>query len=256
MDIALKDAEAQSKTAEDGSRDFNSSQGLSTMTSLLSKVPGTGDLARQAADLQAMSDVQERTTARPPVGFDVDRKFAGPPGSQGGPPGPNIPGTNIDPMKTAAQIYPYVFPVFTLSPLDRLSSLKTCPESVPHIDMFQGSMHPLKQAMLTLDLNSSILEFRDRVVKIVNATIEKIPGLEALVEKISETLTLFVLSLLAPYIRPIINAVSTQLKAGSGGVIDASGKHQYEPWTDPHCSDPTRMYISKMDLAPCYLLRQ
>ena len=64
-------------------------------------------------------------------------------------------------------------------------------------------------------------------------------------EKISETLTLFVLSLLAPYIRPIINAVSTQLKAGSGGIIDASGKHQYEPWTDAHCSDPTHSMLSK-----------
>lgn len=83
------------------------------------------------------------------------------------------------------------------------------------------------------------------MVKLIHSTIEKIPGLEALVEKISETLTLFVLSLLAPYIRPIINAVSAQLKAGSGGVIDASGKHQYEPWTDPYCSDPTHSLLSK-----------
>lgn len=119
MDIALKDAEAQSKTSDDGSRDFNSSQGLSTMTSLLSQVPGTGDLARQAADLQAMSDVQERKTNGPPFGADVDAKFAGPPGSSGGPPGPNIPGTNIDPMKTAAQIYPYVLFGVYVFPLDQ-----------------------------------------------------------------------------------------------------------------------------------------
>ncbi len=115
MDIALKDAEAQSKTSEDGSRDFRSSQGLSTMTSLLSRIPGTEDLAQQATNLQAMSDVQERETTEPP---SVDTRFAGPPGSLGGTPGPNIPGTNIDPMKTAAQIYPYVFsassfPTFT-----------------------------------------------------------------------------------------------------------------------------------------------
>ena len=109
MDIALKDAEAQSKTSGDGSRDFNSSQGLSTMMSLLSQVPGTGDLARQAADLQEMSDVQERESSEPFFGAGMDMRFEGPPGSQGGPPGPNIPGTNIDPMKTAAQIYPYVF---------------------------------------------------------------------------------------------------------------------------------------------------
>ena len=119
MDIALRDAEAQSKTSEDGSRDFKSSQGLSSMTSLLSQVPGTGDLARQAADLQVMSDVQERTIAGPLGGSDLDKKFAGPPGSQGGPPGPNIPGTNIDPERTAAQIYPYVFSVSTLPPLDK-----------------------------------------------------------------------------------------------------------------------------------------
>ena len=90
-----------------------------------------------------------------------------------------------------------------------------------------------------------ILEFRDKVVKAISATIEKIPGLEAVVEKITDTLTLFVLSLLAPFIRPIINAVSAQLKNGSSAVIDTSGKHQYEPWTDPHCSDPTHSMLSK-----------
>lgn len=83
------------------------------------------------------------------------------------------------------------------------------------------------------------------MARAISATIEKIPGLEALVEKITETLTIFVLSLLAPFIRPIINAVSAQLKAGSSGVVDASGKHQYEPWTDPHCSDPTHSLLSK-----------
>lgn len=83
------------------------------------------------------------------------------------------------------------------------------------------------------------------MVRAISATIEKIPGLEALVDKITETLTIFVLSLLAPFIRPIINAVSAQLKSGSSDVVDASGKHQYEPWTDPHCSDPTHSLLSK-----------
>lgn len=89
------------------------------------------------------------------------------------------------------------------------------------------------------------MEFRDKVVRAISATIEKVPGLEALVEKVTETLTIFVLSLLAPFIRPIINAVSAQLKNGSSGVVDASGKHQYEPWTNPHCSDPTHSLLSK-----------
>ena len=90
-----------------------------------------------------------------------------------------------------------------------------------------------------------ILVFRDKVVRSISAIISKIPGLEALVDKITETLTVFILSLLAPFIRPIINGLTTQLQAGSSAVVDSSGKHQYEPWTDPHCTDPTHSMLSK-----------
>lgn len=90
-----------------------------------------------------------------------------------------------------------------------------------------------------------ILVFRDKVVRTISSIIEKIPGLEALVDKITETLTIFILSLLAPFIRPIINVVSKQLQTGSGGVVEASGKHQYEPWTNPQCTDPTHSLLSK-----------
>ncbi|KAL9599491.1 MAG: hypothetical protein Q9219_003830 [cf. Caloplaca sp. 3 TL-2023] len=207
LDTALGSAQAQSKPsggARSGTAGDHSQ--LSSMTSLLSQMPGAGGFCQQAEQLQAQSDAQEQANMAsrsstagahpgPPV---YDTNFPAPPGSQGGPPGPGIPGmsASFDPIKTAAQIYP-------------------------------------------------ILEFRDRVAKAISATIEKIPGLEALVEKITERLTLFVLSLLAPFIRPIINAVSAQLKAGSSTVVDASGKHQYEPWTDPHCSDPTHSLLSK-----------
>jgi hypothetical protein len=82
-------------------------------------------------------------------------------------------------------------------------------------------------------------------VKAINATIAKIPGLEALVQKISETLTLFILSLLAPFVRPLIDKVSASLKMGSTGVINASQKAQYGPWNDPYCTDPTHSMLSK-----------
>lgn len=90
-----------------------------------------------------------------------------------------------------------------------------------------------------------ILEFRDKVVKAINATIAKIPGLEDLVEKISETITLFIMSLLAPFVRPIIEAVSESLKKGSSTVINASANQQFEPWDDPHCTNPTHSMLSK-----------
>ncbi|KAH8696627.1 HET-C domain protein HetC [Talaromyces proteolyticus] len=90
-----------------------------------------------------------------------------------------------------------------------------------------------------------ILQFRDKVVRRINSIIEKIPGLEALVEKITETVTLFVFSLLAPFIRPLIKVASKSLQTGSLGVVESSGKHQYEVWSDPHCSDPTHSMLSK-----------
>ncbi|KAI1004450.1 hypothetical protein K3495_g3763 [Podosphaera aphanis] len=100
---------------------------------------------------------------------------------------------------------------------------------------------PVKTAMKIYP----ILEFRDKVVKGINKTIAKIPGLESLVEKISETLTLFILSLLSPYIRPIIDAASKTLKIGSTTVIEASANAQFEPWNDPYCTDPTHSMLSK-----------
>ncbi len=90
-----------------------------------------------------------------------------------------------------------------------------------------------------------ILEFRDKIVKSINNMISKIPGLEKLLEHISETLTSFVLGLLAPFIRPIINQVTKVLKDGSSGVISASSNSQLEPWKDPRCDNPTHSMLSK-----------
>ena len=90
-----------------------------------------------------------------------------------------------------------------------------------------------------------ILEFRDKIVKAISRGIAKVPGLEKLLETISERLTAFILGLLAPFIRPIINQVSKTLKDGSSGIISASAKSQLEPWENPRCSDPTHSMLSK-----------
>lgn len=90
-----------------------------------------------------------------------------------------------------------------------------------------------------------ILEFRDRIVRAISNTISKIPGLESLLDKISETLTAFILGLLAPFVRPIINQVSKVLKNGSSEIISSSAKSQFEPWSNPRCDNPTHSMLSK-----------
>ncbi|KAL1634877.1 hypothetical protein SLS56_001958 [Neofusicoccum ribis] len=187
-----------------GKRSTGGSSGgdVEALTSLLSKIPGTGSLCQEAVQLKASSDAQAAENARMGGGnyssSRADPTFNAPPGSVGGPPGPGIPGMNpnFDPQSVVPKIYP-------------------------------------------------ILEFRDKVVRAISSVISKIPGLEALVEKISERVTMFVFALLAPFVQPLIQAASKQLKTGSSAVIDASGKHQYEPWTDPYCTDPTHSLLSK-----------
>lgn len=90
-----------------------------------------------------------------------------------------------------------------------------------------------------------ILSFRDKVVRSISATISKIPGLEKMIDTITEKVTLFVMGLLAPFIKPIIASASTALKQGSGAVIDSSANQQYLVWTDPSSSDPTHSMLSK-----------
>jgi len=108
-------------------------------------------------------------------------------------------------------------------------------------DQNRGGYNPLE----TIKAIYPILLFRDNIMRSIEAAIEKIPGLTALVEKISDTLSVFILSLLAPFIRPLIARASLELKEGSGAVIDSSAKHQFEPWTDPFCTDPTHSLLSK-----------
>ncbi|KFY12851.1 hypothetical protein V492_03629 [Pseudogymnoascus sp. VKM F-4246] len=106
-------------------------------------------------------------------------------------------------------------------------------------------MSPDFDAQKTIARIYPILEFRDKIVKSINATIAKIPGLEKLVETISEKITVFIMSLLAPFIRPIIEKVSKALQDGSGAVVKSSADQQFIPWNDPHSSDPTHSMLSK-----------
>ncbi|KAL9117543.1 MAG: hypothetical protein Q9187_005921, partial [Circinaria calcarea] len=216
LDIALGDSQAQTKRTEDsGARSFGApGEQASYFTGLLSQVPGAGLLCKQAEQLQAQSLAQQQAVSS---GKDMNDPYYG--NTRSSKPGPGLQASQG----------------FQAPP----GSMGGPPG--PGIPGMSPTFDPVETAKKIYP----ILEFRDKVVRIISATIEKIPGLEALVEKITETLTLFILSLLAPYIRPIINAVSKQLKAGSSSVVDASGKHQYEPWTDPHCTDPTHSLLSK-----------
>lgn len=82
-------------------------------------------------------------------------------------------------------------------------------------------------------------------MRTVSNLVEKIPGLERVLEYVQEKVTLFVMALIAPFVQPIIKAVSASLKLGNNTVVDSSKKTQFEVWTDPQSSDPTHSMLSK-----------
>ncbi|KAI0254644.1 heterokaryon incompatibility protein Het-C-domain-containing protein [Lactifluus subvellereus] len=88
-----------------------------------------------------------------------------------------------------------------------------------------------------------VLSFRDSVVKKIEVTIEKIPGLGSLIEKITDSISTLVFTTLDPYLGPILKTASSQLMAASSEVINTHD--QYEVFNDPQASDPTHSFLSK-----------
>ncbi|ESK92001.1 heterokaryon incompatibility protein het-c [Moniliophthora roreri MCA 2997] len=88
-----------------------------------------------------------------------------------------------------------------------------------------------------------VLSFRDSVAKKIEKTIEKIPGLGPLIEKLMDSISVFVFTTLEPFLKPILQTATTGLSTASGEVIDTHD--QYEVFNDPRASDPTHSFLSK-----------
>ncbi|KAK0122942.1 hypothetical protein ONS96_009965 [Cadophora gregata f. sp. sojae] len=101
------------------------------------------------------------------------------------------------------------------------------------------------QAQQTLKDMYPILEFHDQVMKGVTEVISKVPGLDELLENMTGALQIFVFSLLAPYVTPIIAQARVELKSTSEGVLKTSEKGQYEVFENDKSTDPTHSMLSK-----------
>ncbi|PPR00750.1 hypothetical protein CVT24_000775 [Panaeolus cyanescens] len=88
-----------------------------------------------------------------------------------------------------------------------------------------------------------VLTFRDSVAKKISKTIEKIPGLGSLIEKLMDGISVFVFTTLEPFLKPILKSATSGLQSASGEVIDTHD--QYEVFNDPRASDPTHSFLSK-----------
>lgn len=90
-----------------------------------------------------------------------------------------------------------------------------------------------------------IMEFHDEIMQSISEFIDKIPILPEILEELQNQLNVFVFSLLAPYILPIISQIKEELETGSSEIIASSREKQHIVFNDDYCSDPTHSMLSK-----------
>ncbi|KAH0550880.1 hypothetical protein GP486_007757 [Trichoglossum hirsutum] len=90
-----------------------------------------------------------------------------------------------------------------------------------------------------------ILEWHDELMQTISEAIEKIPVLPELIEQVTDEINIFVFSLLAPFVLPIINQVKSELATGSSEIIQSSKDKQLIVFRDDNSSDPTHSMLSK-----------
>lgn len=89
------------------------------------------------------------------------------------------------------------------------------------------------------------IEFHDEILQNVTEAIEKIPILPQIVEQLEEQLSVFVFSVIAPFVVPVINQVKNELRTGSDEIIQSSENEQLIVFNDDESTDPTHSMLSK-----------
>ncbi|KAI0391457.1 Het-C-domain-containing protein [Xylariaceae sp. FL0594] len=90
------------------------------------------------------------------------------------------------------------------------------------------------------------IEIHDDLMKRISEVIEKdFKLLGDIVSQIEEQLTMWVFTIIAPFVLPVINQVKNELATGSSEIIESSRREQHIVFEDSNCSDPTHSMLSK-----------
>ncbi|KAL2891278.1 Heterokaryon incompatibility protein Het-C [Ceratocystis lukuohia] len=89
------------------------------------------------------------------------------------------------------------------------------------------------------------IEFHDSILKSISTAIEKIPILPKIIEQLEEQLSIWVFSIIAPTIVPIVQQLRSEMKTGSDEIISSSEAAQHIVFNDDESSNPTHSMLSK-----------
>lgn len=89
------------------------------------------------------------------------------------------------------------------------------------------------------------IEFHDELLQSISEAIDKIPVLPKIIEQLEEQLSIFVFSIIAPFIIPVIDQVKNELATGATEIIETSKQEQLIVFHDDGSTDPTHSMLSK-----------
>lgn len=89
------------------------------------------------------------------------------------------------------------------------------------------------------------ITYHDEILQKITEAVEKIPVLPQMIEQLEDQLSVFVFSVIAPFVVPVIQQIQAELATGSSEIIQSSQAEQHIVFNDDDCSDPTHSMLSK-----------
>ncbi|EPE06015.1 nima-interacting protein [Ophiostoma piceae UAMH 11346] len=89
------------------------------------------------------------------------------------------------------------------------------------------------------------ITYHDEILQNITEAVEKIPVLPQMIEQLEDQLSVFVFSVIAPFVVPVIQQIQAELATGSSEIIQSSQAEQLIVFNDDNCTDPTHSMLSK-----------
>ncbi|KAK6516934.1 hypothetical protein TWF506_006814 [Arthrobotrys conoides] len=89
------------------------------------------------------------------------------------------------------------------------------------------------------------IEFHDNLMKDLSKFVESIPLLGKILERFEQRMSMWVFTIIAPFVVPIIRQVKNELHSGSSEIIESSKREQHIVFEDDYSTDPTHSMLSK-----------
>ncbi|KAI0384009.1 Het-C-domain-containing protein [Hypomontagnella monticulosa] len=134
---------------------------------------------------------------------------------------------------------------------DKKQKLEDIQNNAANAQMANTSISPREPEEFTQYIQSVFeqimpaIEFHDDLMKGISEAIEKIPILPQIIEQLEEQMSMWVFSIMAPFVVPIIQQVKNELRTGSSEIIESSKNEQHIVFNDDECTDPTHSMLSK-----------